>query len=165
MKNTLLLAAALFLLWSCSNQSTASPSNEEKTNKTESAAKKDTTGSATAANRTMADAATIMARQQVPVLCYHHIYDIPRATREYDVTVNEFKRQMKILHDSGYHSVLPDQLYNYLAYGDPLPEKPFMITFDDTDEEQFSVAKPEMDKYGFKGVYFLMTISLAGHAT
>jgi peptidoglycan/xylan/chitin deacetylase (PgdA/CDA1 family) len=67
---------------------------------------------------------------------------------------------MKTLADSGYHSILPDQLYNYLAYGDPLPEKPFMITYDDTDEEQFSVAKPEMDKYGFKGVYFIMTISI-----
>jgi peptidoglycan/xylan/chitin deacetylase (PgdA/CDA1 family) len=35
-----------------------------------------------------------------------------------------------------------------------------MITFDDTDEEQFSVGKKEMDKYGFKGVYFIMNISI-----
>ncbi|RYZ24433.1 MAG: polysaccharide deacetylase family protein [Chitinophagaceae bacterium] len=111
-------------------------------------------------DRPIADAATIMARKQVPVLCYHHIYDIPKATREYDVTANEFRKQLKMLHDSGYHSVLPDQLYNYLAFGDPLPEKPFMLTYDDTDEEQFSIAKPEMDKYGFKGVYFIMTISI-----
>ncbi|WP_345255707.1 polysaccharide deacetylase family protein [Flaviaesturariibacter amylovorans] len=105
-------------------------------------------------------ASVIMARKEVPVLCYHHIYDIPKATREYDVTVSEFKKQLKMLHDSGYHSVLPDQLYNYLAFGTPLPEKPFMLTYDDTDVEQFTVAKPEMDKYGFKGVYFIMTISI-----
>ncbi|TCJ19117.1 polysaccharide deacetylase family protein [Flaviaesturariibacter flavus] len=113
-----------------------------------------------ATDRPIADAATIMARKQVPVLCYHHIYDVPKATREYDVTANEFRNQLKMLHDSGYHSVLPDQLYNYLAFGDPLPDKPFMLTFDDTDEEQFSIAKPAMDKYGFKGVYFIMTISI-----
>jgi peptidoglycan/xylan/chitin deacetylase (PgdA/CDA1 family) len=46
------------------------------------------------------------------------------------------------------------------VYGKSLPPKPVMITYDDTDEEQFSIAKPEMDKYGFKGVYFLMTISI-----
>ncbi|GAB4091912.1 polysaccharide deacetylase family protein [Flaviaesturariibacter terrae] len=111
-------------------------------------------------DRTIADAATIMARKQVPVLCYHHIYDVPKATREYDVTANDFRAQMKILHDSGYHTILPDQYYNYLAFGDPLPEKPVMLTFDDTDEEQFSIAKPAMDQYGFKGVYFIMTISI-----
>ena len=67
---------------------------------------------------------------------------------------------MKALADSGYKTILPDDYYNYLVYGDPLPEKPVMITYDDTDEEQFSIAKPEMDKYGFKGVYFIMTISI-----
>ncbi|RYY90634.1 MAG: polysaccharide deacetylase family protein [Chitinophagaceae bacterium] len=123
-------------------------------------AKSDTTSGTSNGNRTIADAATIMARKQVPVLCYHHIYDVPRATREYDVTANDFRAQMKILHDSGYQTILPDQYYNYLAYGDPLPEKPVMLTFDDTDEEQFSIAKPAMDKYGFKGVYFIMTISI-----
>lgn len=142
-------------MFSCSD-STSAPKETPATEKKEAAATKDTSKTA----RVPADAATIMRRPQVPVLCYHHIYDIPKATREYDVTVNEFKKQMKMLHDSGYQTVLPDQLYNYLAYGDPLPPKPFMITYDDSDEEQFSIAKPEMDKYGFKGVYFLMTISI-----
>jgi peptidoglycan/xylan/chitin deacetylase (PgdA/CDA1 family) len=35
-----------------------------------------------------------------------------------------------------------------------------MITFDDTREEQFSIADKELNKYGFKGVYFIMTVSL-----
>ncbi len=160
MKNTFPLAAALLFLFSCSNESAVSPGKEQSPDQTETTAKKEPDGSAKPAIRTVANAATIMARKQVPVLCYHHIYDIPKATREYDVTVNEFKKQMKILHDSGYHTILPDQLYNYLALGEPLPSNPVMITFDDTDEEQFSIAKPEMDKYGFKGVYFLMTISI-----
>jgi peptidoglycan/xylan/chitin deacetylase (PgdA/CDA1 family) len=67
---------------------------------------------------------------------------------------------MKALADSGYHSILPDQLYNYLVYGAALPSKPVMITFDDTDLEQFTIGATEMNKYGFKGVYFIMTISL-----
>ena len=143
-------------LYSCTDSSSATKTAA----KTDSVSKTTTPDSISNVKKPVADAATIMSRPQVPVLCYHHIYDIPKATREYDVTVNEFKKQMKILHDSGYHTILPEQLYNYLAYGDPLPPKPFMITYDDSDEEQFRIAKPEMDKYGFKGVYFLMTISI-----
>jgi peptidoglycan/xylan/chitin deacetylase (PgdA/CDA1 family) len=83
-----------------------------------------------------------------------------KALNGYEVTVEAFKAQMKALADSGYHTILPDQLYAYLTHGTPLPAKPVMLTYDDTDEEQFSIAKPEMDKYGFKGVYFIMTISI-----
>ena len=35
-----------------------------------------------------------------------------------------------------------------------------MLTYDDTDEEQYSIAFKEMNKYGFKGVYFIMTIAI-----
>lgn len=116
------------------------------------------------APRVVADAATILARKQVPVLCYHHIRESKPGQSEtfksYSVTPAQFAEQMKVLHDSGYQTVLPEQLYNYLAFGDPLPEKPFMITFDDTDEEQYSIGWQEMKKYNFKGVYFIMTISI-----
>jgi len=67
---------------------------------------------------------------------------------------------MKMLADSGYHSILPDQLYDYLVYGAKLPEKPIMITFDDTDEDQFTVGNTTLKKHGFKGVYFIMTVSI-----
>jgi hypothetical protein len=30
--------------------------------------------------------------------------------------------QMKAIHDAGYHTILPHQLYNYLAYGDNHPQ-------------------------------------------
>lgn len=154
MRNLILAITAAALFTSCSNSSgkEQSPSG---TAKTDSSAKTETPGDAP-----LADAATMMARKQVPVLCYHHIYDIPKATREYDVTVQAFKEQMKALADSGYKTITPDQYYDYLTKGTPLPEKPVMITYDDTDEEQFRIAKPEMDKYGFKGVYFIMTISI-----
>ncbi|WP_324670788.1 polysaccharide deacetylase family protein [Hymenobacter sp. GOD-10R] len=112
----------------------------------------------------IAPPATIYAREQVPILCYHQIRDWrPRDSRrakDYIVPVETFRQQIKMLADSGYHSVLPDQLYAYLATGAPLPSKPVMLTFDDTDLDQFTVAKPELDKYGFKAVYFVMTVSL-----
>ena len=162
MKNQLLVFAAALFFISCTESSGRSPVEKE------TAHLSDTTSTTKevkepAANTPVADAATIMARVQVPILCYHHIRPIQmpgKALNGYEVTVEAFKAQMKALADSGYHTILPDQLEAYLAKGTPLPEKPVMLTYDDTDEEQFSIAKPEMDKYGFKGVYFIMTVSL-----
>ena len=112
----------------------------------------------------VADAATILAKTQVPVLCYHHIRD-PKpgqseSMKSYSVSATQFAQQMKALKDSGYETVLPNQLYDYLVHGGTLPPKPVMLTFDDTDEEQFSIGYQEMKKYGFKGVFFIMTISI-----
>jgi peptidoglycan/xylan/chitin deacetylase (PgdA/CDA1 family) len=110
------------------------------------------------------DAASVMARKEVPILCYHQVREWretdSKTAQNYIVPVQTFRDQIKMLADSGYHTILPDQLYAYLTTGAVLPSKPIMLTFDDTDLEQFTVAKPEMDKYGFKGVFFVMTVSL-----
>jgi peptidoglycan/xylan/chitin deacetylase (PgdA/CDA1 family) len=111
-----------------------------------------------------ADAKTILARREVPVLCYHQIRN-PTASdskRAHDdiIAPDKFKDHVKMLADSGYTSILPDQLYNYLVYGKELPKKPIMFTFDDTDLDQYTVAAPTLKKYGFKAVYFIMTVSI-----
>lgn len=161
MKNCLPLLAAAFLLWSCTNSNPNTTTTAPKAESKE--AVKPKADSADFSNQKPADAATILARPQVPILCYHHIRELrmpAKASSGYEVTPASFRAQMKILADSGYQTVLPDQLYNYLVYGAPLPPKPVMITYDDTDLEQFTIGKTEMDKYGFKGVYFIMTISI-----
>ncbi|AKQ46488.1 polysaccharide deacetylase [Rufibacter radiotolerans] len=117
-----------------------------------------------AAESKSATAATILARPQVPILCYHQIREWKasdgKVGKDYIVKVTEFKAQMKMLADSGYHTILPDQLQDYLTKGTPLPSKPIMLTFDDTKLDQYTVAKPELEKYGFKGVFFIMTVSI-----
>ena len=156
MKNLLPALAAVVLLASCSSNDSE---NKSKASETKITSKSDSTSSAESSTGPAADAATILARPQVPVLCYHHIKD-GKPTNDYTVNAETFRQQMQMLADSGYHSILPDQYYDYLVYGKPLPAKPFMITYDDTDLEQFTVGKTEMDKHGFKGVYFIMTISI-----
>jgi peptidoglycan/xylan/chitin deacetylase (PgdA/CDA1 family) len=111
-----------------------------------------------------ADNTAIMGRKQVPVVCYHQIRDWKptdsKGAKDYIIPIAAFKEHIKMLADSGYHTILPDQLYNYLTKGTPLPSKPIMLTFDDTDLDQFTIANPTLKKYGFKGVYFVMTVSL-----
>lgn len=152
----------LFILLSVASCQQSAKTENEKATPAATAVFKDSSGTTTPGP--MADAATILKRKQVPVLCYHHIRPFKPGESErmksYSVTPDAFAEQMKALHDSGYQTVLPDQLYQYLVSGKPLPAKPIMLTYDDTDEEQFSIGKIEMDKYGFKGVYFIMTISI-----
>jgi peptidoglycan/xylan/chitin deacetylase (PgdA/CDA1 family) len=112
----------------------------------------------------VADPQTILSRKQVPILCYHQIRNWKatdgKVGKDYIVEEQNFKDQVKMLADSGYHSILPDQLYAYLNTGAALPSKPIMFTFDDTDMDQFTVAAPTLKKYGFKAVYFIMTVSI-----
>ena len=114
--------------------------------------------------KSMASVAAILAKKEVPVLCYHHIRNVrageSESMKSYSVSPEAFAAQMKALHDSGYQSILPDQLYNYLLYDGALPAKPVMISFDDTDEEQYRIGAAIMNQYDFKGVYFIMTISM-----
>jgi peptidoglycan/xylan/chitin deacetylase (PgdA/CDA1 family) len=150
------LIIVLFFMASCSQ-------NAEK----KEVAKKDEPVKVTidsSQTKEIADVATILSKKQVPVLCYHHIREAKPGQSEtmksYSVSPESFAEQMKALKDSGYETILPDDLYNYLTHGAKLPAKPVMLTFDDTDEEQYSIGYTEMKKYGFKGVFFIMTISI-----
>ncbi|HLI93080.1 MAG TPA: polysaccharide deacetylase family protein [Puia sp.] len=106
----------------------------------------------------------ILAKKEVPILCYHQIRDWKptdsKVSKDYIMPPSDFRAEMKMLHDSGYHTILPDQLYAYLTKGAALPSKPVMLTFDDNDEDQYTVAWPELKKYGFRGVFFIMTITM-----
>jgi peptidoglycan/xylan/chitin deacetylase (PgdA/CDA1 family) len=109
------------------------------------------------ASKTTNTAAQILAKKEVPVLCYHRLED----GRKGEITIkpSTFEAHMKILADSGYHSISPTQLYNYLVYNKELPQKPIIITFDDSRVEHYTVAAPILEKHGFKGVFFIMTIT------
>lgn len=109
-------------------------------------------------------AATILLKPEVPVLCYHRIRNIlasdGKNIKTYSVSPAQFALQMKALSDNGFHTISPEQLHKYLVHNGSLPPKPILITFDDTREEQYRLGVAEMNKYGFKGVFFIMTVSI-----
>jgi len=109
------------------------------------------------ANGPKNSASVIYAKQQVPVLCYHRIENDHKG--DYTVSPATFSAHMKVLHDSGYHSISPAKLYDYLVYNKELPAKPILITFDDSRVEHSVIAAKVMEKYGFRGVFFIMTIT------
>jgi peptidoglycan/xylan/chitin deacetylase (PgdA/CDA1 family) len=164
----LLSLSVILLSLACGNPSGNAGQTSSSTDTVKPATKGNSAEPASAASEApkgnAANAAGVIARKPIPILCYHQIRDWKptdsRMAKDYIMPIADFKDQMKALHDSGYHSILPDQLYDYLVYGKALPSKPMMLTYDDTDEDQYTVARPEMDKYGYKGVFFIMTVSI-----
>ena len=109
-------------------------------------------------------AVSILNKKQVPILCYHQIRpykpnDSPTA-KAYIVPPDVFKNQMKALHDSGFQTILPDQLKNYLLSGEQLPDKAVLISFDDGCDEQYEITKEILDPYKMKAAYFIMTVAI-----
>lgn len=163
------VVACLFFAFSCQNNSgttvsIAAPPPAAAAEKTGAPVEPKPVATSAPATAVPVDPAKVMARREVPILCYHQIREWrdtdSKTAQNYIVPVQTFRDQLKMLADSGYHTILPDQLYAYLTTGAALPSKPVMLTFDDTDLEQYTVALPEMNKYGFKGVFFVMTVSI-----
>ena len=54
----------------------------------------------------------------VPVLCYHQVRDWAKtdskSARAYIVPPADFRAQIKTLKDSGYHTMLPDELIDFI---------------------------------------------------
>ena len=163
MKKNIFFILSVCLLAAC-NSTTGSQNITDSSKAVVEKAKTDTGGLTPEMNTPVANAAAILAKRQVPVLCFHHIREAKPGQSEtmksYSVTPAQFAQLMKALKDSGYQTILPDQLYNYLVHDGPIPPKPVVLSFDDTDEEQFTIAAPEMKKNGFKGVFFIMTVSI-----
>lgn len=102
-------------------------------------------------------ASDILDKKEVPILCYHRIED--GRNDIYSVSPDVFASHLQILADSGYNSVLPNELYDYLVHNATLPNKPFMISFDDSRTEHYNIAAPELEKRNFRGAFFIMTVT------
>lgn len=103
-------------------------------------------------------------QKEVPILCYHRIREWrnadSRSSKNYIIPPDVFRSHMKMLADSGYHAILPDQLIDHMVLGDSLPTKPVMVTFDDGSSGQYSIGAKVLEKHGFRGVFFIMTIAM-----
>lgn len=103
-------------------------------------------------------------RPEIPVLCYHQVRNWQatdsKSARTYILPPEKFAVQMKLLADSGYHAITPDELLGYLHTKSPLPPKPVILSFDDGTASQFMNAVPVLNQYHFNAVFFIMTVSL-----
>ncbi|PUZ29746.1 polysaccharide deacetylase [Chitinophaga parva] len=99
--------------------------------------------------------------RQIPVLCYHHVYtDMKGHAPAYSISLHNFRAQLKMLADSNFHVISPDQLYDHLCCAAKLPDKPVLLTFDDGNQEQATLVAPLLDSMGYKATFFIMTVTI-----
>ena len=89
---------------------------------------------------------------KLPVIMYHSILKDPKRAGSYVVSPEVLENDLQFLKQRGYTSVLPCELFQALAKGDPLPEKPIMITFDDGFLNNLTYGLPLLEKYDMKAV-------------
>ena len=90
--------------------------------------------------------------QKLPVLMYHHVVEDGQACNDMTVTVSRLREDLQWLRDNGYTTVLPREL----AAGEPLPEKPVLITFDDGYRSNYNLAFPIFQEFEAKMVISIM---------
>ena len=83
---------------------------------------------------------------------YHHVVEDGQECNDMTVTVSRLREDLQWLRDSGYTTVLPREL----AAGEPLPEKPVLITFDDGYRSNYNLAFPIFQEFEAKMIISVM---------
>lgn len=98
---------------------------------------------------------------KVPVLMYHHMVPevdlLSERGSDMVVTVEQFAQQLTWLKNQGWQTISTEQLQNYIQNDATLPEKPFMITFDDGYASNYLYALPMLKTLGYTAVEFVIT--------
>jgi peptidoglycan/xylan/chitin deacetylase (PgdA/CDA1 family) len=99
-------------------------------------------------------------KAKVPILAYHHIKKTKPEDNQTEkilsISPEVFEQQMKVLKALGYQPIWLKDLYKALFYGEKLPERPIVITFDDGYKDNFQNAFPILKKYNFKATFFVI---------
>lgn len=88
----------------------------------------------------------------LPILMYHDVTDGPTSDNPMVVTTEKLEGDLCWLKENGYHTILPQEL----TAGEPLPEKPVMITFDDGYVSNYRLLFPLLQKYQMKAAICLI---------
>jgi peptidoglycan/xylan/chitin deacetylase (PgdA/CDA1 family) len=97
---------------------------------------------------------------RVPILMYHSVSDnlFGKKHPYYQINTSPhiFARQMKWLHEAGYHTLNLGKLRDAFENGG-VPPKTVVITFDDGYEDFYTDAFPSLRRYGYTATVFLAT--------
>ncbi len=103
----------------------------------------------------------LLRRARVPILMYHHIQNAPPGSnavrRDLSVSPQDFEAQLRYLQQQGYHTVGLHDVVLHLTVGQPLPDRPIVLTFDDGYADAYTQAFPLLQRFGFTATFFLTT--------
>ena len=97
------------------------------------------------------------AEPSIPVLVYHQIStpEHPLAVNRDVIELSRFSEQMEYLHANGYQTISTRQLVNFMLHGTRVPEKAFVLHFDD-GWKSVMAALPILELYDFKAAFWII---------
>jgi peptidoglycan/xylan/chitin deacetylase (PgdA/CDA1 family) len=101
------------------------------------------------------------AAMRIPILMYHSIAELGADSRHpYFGTVTSpavFEQQMRYLHENGFGTLSPADIFANGETSIRIVRKPVIITFDDGFRDFYTHAQPILAKYGFTAIVYLPT--------
>ena len=107
-------------------------------------------------------AAAAVRDTPVPILVYHHVAGAPKGSDDDALYVppRRFARHVRALDRAGYTGITLARAWRHWEEGDPLPERPVILSFDDGFADQYRNAAPVLRARGWPGVLNLQTARL-----
>lgn len=90
----------------------------------------------------------------VPILTYH---SVGRLNPILDTPIEKFEQHLNAFAERGFKTITLSQLVQLMKAKSTLPEKSFVLTFDDGYRTFYTDAWPLLQKYGFNATVFLIT--------
>jgi len=96
---------------------------------------------------------------RISILMYHQVGDFPpmEGHRSTYCHYRRFAAQMAFLHRFGYHVLSMEQALACLVGRRPTPSRSVVLTFDDGYENFYEYAWPELARYGFPAMVYLIS--------
>lgn len=97
---------------------------------------------------------------QIPILMYHavHVMDPSEASNaNLIVAPDNFEAQIKAMVDAGYYFLTPEEAYKALTENALPAKKVIWLTFDDGNEDFYTIAYPILKKYKVKATNNIIT--------
>ena len=96
--------------------------------------------------------------QRFVILMYHMISE-PKTAAEikYACPPKQFEQHLQMLLSSGFKPISINAIEDYYLHQTPLPDKAFLISFDDGFEDNYSNAFPILQRYKITAVIYLAT--------
>ncbi len=107
------------------------------------------------------DAQALARKVKLPILMYHYVEPWPAGVsalrKALTVQPADFAAEMAYLHAQSYVTVSLYDLMAALAFGQPLPTRAVVLTFDDGYRSLPDYALPAMQPFGYTGTVFVIT--------
>ncbi|KND50693.1 MAG: Carbohydrate Esterase Family 4 [Parcubacteria bacterium C7867-001] len=108
--------------------------------------------------------ATGQNARAIPVLLYHGTP--PEGNDNPPLPQEVFVEQMHALKAAGWHTITLDEFRKFMQEGRTVPEKSFLLTFDDARKESFYPVDPVLKDLNYTAVMFVITgFSLPANGT